>query len=406
MSSYAGRARTRRERLQLVVTLAGDEHLWIAVARHVQAGDAHPPDLHRAPTIRLGVRPGRLARRDPPELLLTVHVVVTVVRQAQIALPGAAPVAEQHGQRAVPGCERDGWRVPPTRRRRPHELALVAYVSAGHEVVAERQRGPGVRSLPRRAERGRPAVAAVDAEQLVGGFEAAVTEPAEDLVATSAEDHEVLVLVTVDVERVGPGDSGQVRDGGGLPSKAERAPHRALVPIERGRLAPTGEEQISTSVVVAIQCRHPTSDEELELPVIPVVDARHRRLFHEPRGDRPRRPTAARDGQYERDRAGGDQRERTEEPPSRALDRRAARRVPNRSGRLVGHDRIEPQRAFRHASRRRRGSPARRRLGPGAWTLAVLECHRSTRPLWGRGCDQPDAHARGKHVSRDPAERP
>ena len=165
--------------------------------------------------------------------------------------------------------------------------------------------------------------------------------------------------VTVDVERVGPGDSGQVRDRGRQPSKAERTAHRALVPVERGRLAPTGEEQIGTPVVVAVQSGHPTSDEVLELPVVPVVDARHRRLFHEPRGDRLRRPTAARDGHCERDRAGGHQRECAEQPPSRAPDRRAARRVPNGSGRRVGHDRIEPQRAFRHGSRRRHGSSAR-----------------------------------------------
>ena len=58
------------ERLELVVALAREEHLGVAVAGQVLTGDAHAPDLQRAPSVGLGVLARRLAGRDPPQLLL------------------------------------------------------------------------------------------------------------------------------------------------------------------------------------------------------------------------------------------------------------------------------------------------------------------------------------------------
>ena len=91
---------------------------------------------------------------------------MAVVRHSQVALPGVAPVAEQHRQRAVARASSAtgaAYRVAG-RRLGPHEPALVASVLPGHEVAAERQRRQGVRALPRGAERGRPAGRHVEPE--------------------------------------------------------------------------------------------------------------------------------------------------------------------------------------------------------------------------------------------------
>ena len=58
------------QRLELVVALAGQVDVGIAVAGHVVAGDAHAPDLHRDPAVGAGVEARGLARCDPPELVL------------------------------------------------------------------------------------------------------------------------------------------------------------------------------------------------------------------------------------------------------------------------------------------------------------------------------------------------
>ena len=94
------------------------------------------------------------------------------------------------------------------------------------EVVAERQRRQRVRALPRRAERNRPGVTAVDAQRLVRILEAAVPAPAEDDVAAAAQDGEVDVAVAVDVEGVRAGDRRQIGDRRrpGVRSGARRPP--------------------------------------------------------------------------------------------------------------------------------------------------------------------------------------
>ena len=146
MSSYVGSAGAVGERLELVVALAGQVHLRVAVAGEVLAGDAHAPDLQRAPAVVRGVRARRLARLDPPELLLAVaSVVVAVVADPQVAPAGPVPVAEQHRQRAVAGRQRDrGARSRAPADCRAHERVVGAArpgpSSVELEVVAERQR--------------------------------------------------------------------------------------------------------------------------------------------------------------------------------------------------------------------------------------------------------------------------
>ncbi len=55
-----------------------------------------------------------------------------------------------------------------------------------------------------------PRVAAVDPERLVDALETAVAEAAQDDVLADAHDDEVGVAVSIDVERIGAGDGGEV----------------------------------------------------------------------------------------------------------------------------------------------------------------------------------------------------
>ncbi len=140
--------------------------------------------------------------------------------------------------------------------------------------------------------------------------------------------------VAVDVERVGTGDRRQVGDRRRLPCEAERTAHRALVAVQRGRLAPAGEEQFGATVVVTVERRHSPADEELELAVVGVVDAGRGRLVDEPRrlaGVRSR-PTGAPGRQHERHDHDddhhhdnrGDERPTRTRPPVCGAPRRAA----------------------------------------------------------------------------------
>ena len=285
--------------LQLVVALAGDEDLGVAVAGEVPAGDAHAPEVQRLPAVGLGVGAGRLAGLDAPHLVLAVEVVVAIVGDPQVATAGPAPVAEQHGQRAVAGGQRFRRGVDVTGCGGPDELAVVALGRVRHEVVPERQRGKRVRPLPRSAERSRPGVAAVDAQLVVGRFEAAVAQPPQHDVAAAAQDDEVHRAVAVDVERVGAGDRGQVGHGRRQLRESCRAADRALVPVERGRLTAPGQIQLGAAIVVAVERCDPAADEVLELAVVHVVDPGRLSFFHEARRVRLPRGSSGAEGDHD-----------------------------------------------------------------------------------------------------------
>jgi hypothetical protein len=76
-------------------------------------------------------------------------------------------------------------------------------------------------------------MAAVDPEAVVGSFEPAVAEAPEDDVAASAEDGQVRMAVAVDVEGICAGDRHEIGDGRRSAIEAERAPHHALVAVQR-----------------------------------------------------------------------------------------------------------------------------------------------------------------------------
>src|SRR4051812_40492889 len=118
-----------------------------------------------------------MAGHDVPQLLLAEAVVLAVVRDPQVRVPGPIPIAEQDGERAVPRPEPDGRRVTAAGGW-SQQLAVVADVCLGVdrgrlEIVAERERRQARLRFPRRAEGPGPGAPAVIAPALVGALEAA-----------------------------------------------------------------------------------------------------------------------------------------------------------------------------------------------------------------------------------------
>ena len=211
------------------------------------------------------------------------------------------------------------------------------------EVVAERQRRQRVRALPRRAERNRPLVTAVDAQRLVRILEAAVPAPAEDDVAAAAQDGEVDEPVAVDVERIRTGDRRQVGDrrrprvrsgahrppgsrcGTARPARSrrrrtvrrDRRRHSRTPPLPRRRRTRTRRRRCgrcpprsSRRRTVATRRRSRTTDRSARADSTSAIP-----------DDDDRQPTSARD----------------ERPPGSPPPRGAALRSCRRRGRHVGH---------------------------------------------------------------------
>ena len=93
---------------------------------------------------------------------------------------------------------------------RTPQFVRCTVVGVGDEIVPERQR----RELGTRFPHGRkghgPIIAGVDAELRCRILELAVAESSQDRVRSTAKDDEVEHAITVDVERVCPGDRGEV----------------------------------------------------------------------------------------------------------------------------------------------------------------------------------------------------
>ena len=231
--AVVGLGRAIRQGLQLVVGLARQVVVGVAIARDVIARDAHAPDVHVRPALLLGVKPRRLAARHAPELLLAVTViavVVPVVAHAQVTPAGAIPIAEQHRERAPRRSQRDRRSVAGARGVRPDQLVAEAQVvRIGRrlvQIVAERQRRQRRRAFPLGTERRGPGVAAIERPGLVGALEAAVAEAPQELVLATPQHGQVRPAVAVDVERVGTGDVGPIGDWVARPQRtaARRRP--------------------------------------------------------------------------------------------------------------------------------------------------------------------------------------
>ena len=236
MSRNAGRRRVAGQGLQLVVRLAREEVLRVAIARDIGARDTHAPHLDRRPAVVGRVEPGRLARRDPPELLLAgrgLAVVVAIVADPQVASAGAVPVAEQHRERAPGRCEGERCGIAATSRIRAQQHVVLAdlgrVVRRLVRVVPEGHGRQRVIGLPGGAEGGRPRRAAIEPERFVAALEPAVAGAPQQEVLAAPQDGEVDPPVAVDIDGVGARHRTEV-DGGwrhrGEPQRRHRPDSR------------------------------------------------------------------------------------------------------------------------------------------------------------------------------------
>ena len=364
--------RPHGQRLELVVALAGEVVLGVAVAGQVLAGDPHPPDLHRDPAVVGGVGAWRHAPVDPPELVRAVDVVVAVIRHAEVALSRAVPVAEEDGQGAVAGGEGRGRAVGGRARVRHEELVggAVEGRRAGRvdgQVVADGERREAGGAVPSGGERGRPGAPPAEAPGLVRPLEAAVAAAAEEDVLPDPEDGEVDEPVAVDVERVGGSDVGEVGGGVREAREAERASGRTVVAEEGRPVAAAGDEDVGAPVGIAVEDGDAAAGVEGDAAAVRVVEAGRRRLLDEA-------------GRAER---GG-------------------RGHPAPGDQDVAADRSAREHDDRGAEADRRPSPHRvRGPRPGSWrgrrpsaSLTSPPCHRSTAgPAPTRPCRRPTRSA-------------
>ena len=82
------------------------------------------------------------------------------------------------------------------------------------------------------------------------------------------------MAVRVDVEWVGTGDRGQVRDLALEALELERSANGTSVAEQGCRSGPAREVQIGSSVRVTVEGGHSATDEELPAPVVDVLHAR------------------------------------------------------------------------------------------------------------------------------------
>ena len=163
------------------------------------------------------------------------------------------------------------------------------------EVVADRQRRQRRVALPGRAECRRSSASPPSKPNAsLARSKRQSPSPRRSTFSPTRSTTRSVMAVAVHVERVCPGDVGQVRDRVGPGAEAQRAAGRALVAVERRRLGAAGEVEVGTRVVVAVERRHAAADEERELTVVAVLDAGGRRLLDEAGQDRAPREASRR----------------------------------------------------------------------------------------------------------------
>ena len=282
-----GRSGIACEGLQAIGSDAGEVGLGVAVLRQVLAGDAHAPDLYLLPALLARVQPGRLVGEHLPELVLAIRVeVVAVVRDTQVAAPGAAPIAEEQGERTVAGLQGDGFGeatagdgTDEVVERAVRHVLFVDMV----DVVPEGQRGPGLALLVRQValNAARLVVPSIEAPGLVGALEGTATEAPQEHVLAVAQHGQVAEAVRVDVERIGADDGAHV--GGFALDLLEAQTSRASAAVveERSGSLAAGEEKLGSSVVVTVEGSYAPADEVLPVAIVGVFQARCRGLLDE-----------------------------------------------------------------------------------------------------------------------------
>ena len=138
-------------------------------------------------------------------------------------------------------------------------------------------------SLPGRAERGRVAREAIEAERGAGLLELAVPEATKDPGLAGTEDDEIGPAVAIDVDRVGAVDGRQVGDRVRDPRERESSADGAVVPEQRGAVGTARDVQVRTAVVVAVEHGHAAAYGILEAAVEALAEAGRGRLVDEVR---------------------------------------------------------------------------------------------------------------------------
>ena len=248
---------------ELVVTLAGQEHLGKPVARHVMARDPHAPDLKFVPAVRSRVEAGRLPLLDPPELFLTVAVVVLVVCDPQVASPGSVPVAEENGEGAPAGAQQRRIRVGRALGPEHEVVGAVTVLPALFvklDVHADRQGWQRSGPFPRCGEIRPSTRPTIEPECLVRSLESQLPRPRNSTdVLTEAQHRQIRVSVRIDIDRIGARDFRQIGPGAANLRKSQRTSNRALVDVERCGIRSAGEVEILLAIVVAVERRDATT---------------------------------------------------------------------------------------------------------------------------------------------------
>ena len=263
---------------------------------------------------------------------------MAVVGDAEVAPTRAVPVAEQHGQGAVAGRERDRGsvaRAPGRRAEEQRRRAGVRLDAVGVEpdILAERERGQAVAPLPGGAERHLPARGLLEPPGVVGELEPAAAQPSQQLHPADPQDHQIGVAVAVDVDGVGAHRARDVRDRAHDLAEGDGPAHSGDVPEQRRRVVPARDKDVGPPVAVAVEHRHPAPDHGRVPAAVDVVQAGRRRLVDEVRC--PRAPSPA----------------RVQRPPGEPRSRRHPAR-PRRRRRRAEDDR--PPHAHPSAAHRRR----------------------------------------------------
>ena len=277
--------------LEHVRALARQVGVRIAVVVHVVARDPHPVEPDGDPPVVGGVEPRRLPGRDPPQLVLPVGqvaVVLAIVADPEVAPPRPVPVAEQEGL-GTPGWSQRHRRaeVRAVGSRSDEHVVGAQVVGVGvvrvHDVVAEGERGQCRRSL-------HVALKPIVMRSPPSNPNASLARsnrqsptPAEEHVFAAPQDREVDDPVAVDVERVSPGDVGQI--GCRIVDRREvrSTAGRRVVPLQDGRAGSAGEIQIWPPVTVAVEDGHAPADRERVRPIVGKVDSRGSRDVDEVR---------------------------------------------------------------------------------------------------------------------------
>ena len=189
--------------LQALITHGGEVHLGKTVAIQITRGDAHPPQLMAVPTVIGSVKAWRGVHR-PHLFFAAAHIIVPVVRDAQVGAAMTPPIGEEYGKRAEARLKLDCRGIRIASRSQKH-VAVAGFKRTVRivpiDIVANGQRRQPFSSFPSGGEGRAPAITTVDIQRLEVR-EIAVACSAQQSVFTHSEHHKVQQPIAVDVDWV------------------------------------------------------------------------------------------------------------------------------------------------------------------------------------------------------------